>query len=186
MNLADAQRKWELAIQRFNINPIYKDKVFNTELLTDKLRYVGPNWVKNASRKSLFLHGCAGSGKTFYALQLLKSLIIRDIWVIYVRSDDLDHELLEAQMNGLEMDTIRKYKEVPILFIDDLGVERPTDRLRTQFCKIFDYRHETGVTVCTSNLRMDQLPDILGDRIASRLSNFYEVEFPERDLRKKD
>ena len=80
---------------------------------------------------------------------------------------------------------MEKYCEVPVLFIDDLGTEKDSDRVRQQYGKIIDERVGNELpTVYTSNLDLDHIGKTLGDRIASRLQVSYQIKFPDRDLRK--
>jgi DNA replication protein DnaC len=77
-----------------------------------------------------------------------------------------------------------RYSEIPILFLDDLGSERESDRIRMQYFSIIDSRVSNELpTVYTSNLDLDQIQKVLGERIASRLKISYQVRFQDKDLR---
>lgn len=176
---------WIEAISRSDIQKIYhKASLDNCPELPLKIVEIGKRWVKSPKKTSLYLHGCTGSGKTYFSTCLYRALVEKNYpWIIYKKSDDLDNELLEAIEYKQEKSKIQMYSEVPFLFIDDIGVERLNDRVIRQFYTIIDKRVGNGlITVMTSNLAIHQLP--LGDRILSRLEHFYSIEFPNTDIRK--
>ena len=146
---------------------------------------LGRRWVSNPKRPSLYLFGNTGSGKTHFATSLFREMVERGYgWIIFKKSDDLDDELLSAIENKHEKTCLSKYCEVPLLFIDDLGVERAGDRVIRQYYKIIDKRIGEGLTtVITSNAPKDKLD--MGDRISSRLELFLSIEFPKVDIRKQ-
>ena len=148
--------------------------------------YAGKEWVENP--KSLYVTGSIGSGKTYFCFALLRELLEQREchWVIFVRSCDLDDELLNACETGRESYCLEKYKTVPFLFIDDLGVERTTDRVIKQYYNIIDFRVSNSLpTVFSSNLTPEDTSTTLGDRISSRLQVAKIIKFPKQDLRKQ-
>lgn len=82
-------------------------------------------------------------------------------------------QLLEAlrPSEGREPEvTIQEIAEVPLLALDDLGVERPTDWALERLDLLFDMRYEALLpTVVATNLARRELEEILGSRIVSRL-----------------
>src|SRR5207248_2271319 len=107
-------------------------------------------------------------------------------WILFVTSTQIDVELLQAIENGQEVVKIQKYKEVPFLFIDDLGTERSSERIVRQYYQIIDHRQSNMMsTIYSSNLTIEQLKDVLGDRTYSRMKLSYQLKFPDEDLRNK-
>ena len=177
--------KWENAVKSFRIGKIYQEAVLKNVFMG--LRMFAMNWAKLPT-ETLYLSGPPGCGKTYASIAILKELILQQKyhWIIYTRSDDLDSELLKSMEQKNEADVIEKYSEVPILFIDDLGTERPTERVLKQYLNIIDSRTSNCMpTVYTSNLAIEEVAKTLGDRIASRLQSAYEIIFPRRDYRKQ-
>lgn len=175
---------WKKAIERDGIQSIYhKTSLENCPLLPNGIVELGKRWMKSKRKPSLYFFGNTGSGKTYFAYALYRALVeSKHPWMIFVKSFDLDEELLSAIEERQEKTKIVKYCEVPILFIDDLGVERPSDRMIRQYYSIIDKRvGDNLTTIITSNVPRDNLP--LGDRIISRLGHFYEIQFPKRDNR---
>lgn len=177
---------WQKACAVAQIRPIYQNASFETcNEIPRAIVDLGIRWVKSSRKTSLYLHGNTGSGKTYFSTAIFRYLVEsgKYPWIIFKKSDDLDEELLTAIQEKDEKFHLEKYFEVPVLFIDDLGVERPTERIVRQYYSIIDRRVSSNLlTIITSNVRKQDLP--LGDRTISRLEQFYSIEFPKRDLRK--
>jgi DNA replication protein DnaC len=176
---------WERAIELFSIGKIYHEASLVN--LPEKIKNFFYEWIEAPKGRSLYLSGSPGSGKTYASICLLKSLIDKRkySWIIYVRSDELDNELLKACDERAESYVLEKYHEVPFLFIDDLGVERVNDRIIKQYYSIIDRRlNNLMPTVFTSNISRKDIEKNLGDRIASRLQMTTEIIFPKKDYRK--
>jgi len=184
------EARWDDFLTRFKIGKRYHHAHLNE---VKKLYFwayeEGMNWLNFRIKPSLYLSGNPGSGKTFMGLALLRGIIERKIHkadIRFIRSDDLDDQLLQAIEDKNESYAIENYCEVPVLFIDDLGVERPNDRVIKQYYKIIDRRlNNLTTTIFTSNIPRVNIDKNLGDRIASRLEMCQEIRFPERDLRKE-
>ena len=70
--------------------------------------------------------------------------------------------------------------------LDDLGVEKPSERIIKQYYNIIDRRLNNLLpTIFTSNFSIEKIGNNLGDRIASRLEMAIEIKFPKKDLRKE-
>lgn len=175
---------WKSTIERNEIENIYhRASLNNCPFLPDGIVQLGKKWVKSYEKPSLYLFGNTGSGKTYFAYALYSALVMMKFpWVIFVKSFNLDEELLAGIEERQEKSILMKYCEVPILFIDDLGVERPSDRIIRQYYSIIDRRTGNGLTtVITSNVKIEDLP--LGSRTISRLGHFYGIQFPNKDIR---
>lgn len=185
--MLERRLRWEKAYKHFKILKVHQDACLeNVEKITPAIANAGKKWIKNP-KNSLFLSGNTGSGKTYFCIALLRELIESyNPWVIYIRSDALDNELLKAVEDRQEDYVLEKYNSVPYLFIDDLGVERISDRLIKQYYSLIDTRMGNLLpTIFTSNTAMENIKNTLGDRIASRLEMAIEIRFPKKDLRKE-
>lgn len=178
---------WINSQKNNNIGSLYANvSLENNNLLPPTILDKGKHWIKCRHKTSLYLSGNAGSGKTYFALCLVRSLAENgNPWHIFAKSHDLDTEFLKAIFDNQEDYVIDKYKSVPFLFLDDLGVERPNERIIKQYYSIFEHRVSNCMcTIVTSNQKLENIHKIVGDRIASRLQGSYEINFPNRDLRK--
>ena len=179
---------WKEAIILFNIDEMYQDANFqNAQFLPEKIIELGRRWILSKKKTSLFLSGNVGSGKTYFSICLLKELVDAGCrWVIFIKSNDLDLELLTAIEERREIGVLKKYCEVDFLFIDDLGVERLSERMQRQYHTIIDRRTANYLpTVFTSNYEKRSINEILGSRIASRLALAYASNFPTKYFRKQ-
>jgi DNA replication protein DnaC len=186
---------WQEAIHSFGIHKIYHEAgLNNASLLPIEIVEMGKKWNKAEKKPSLFLYGNAGCGKTYLAICLFRNLILNNLTCIFVKSEKLDNELLQASLGKLsnakgypisEWDLFQKYGQVPYLFIDDLGSEGDSDRVRRQYYTIIDERVGNELpTIYTSNLSVEMIAKSLGERIASRLQVSYQIKFPSIDHRK--
>ncbi|OGP46698.1 MAG: hypothetical protein A3K30_03160 [Deltaproteobacteria bacterium RBG_13_51_10] len=65
---------------------------------------------------------------------------------------------------------------IDILFLDDLGIEKPTEWAQQILYQIIDKRYSNlKKTVFTSNLSLDALSERLGDRIPSRIAEMCSI-----------
>jgi DNA replication protein DnaC len=190
---------WQDAVKKYRIQREYHDaSLANAKLIPPSIIQQGLDWLKEPPRCSLFLHGNAGSGKTYYMTALLRGLLEKirspQTVVVYDKSVYIDKNLHRASMgeyqseNGWsisEESLLRTYSEVSYLFIDDLGVECDSERVRRQYTTFLDERFSNHLpTICTSNLTPEELGKTLGDRVASRMNLAKRIEFPPHDHRK--
>jgi len=155
------------------------------------LEYI--EWARNWAIEptSVFLCGGYGTGKTHFAFAMIREVFRacpRKIWPRYFTSPTLDSRLLKAvkSEDGDEF-ALRDAAEQDLLFIDDLGRETKSERLKRQYFEILNYRHVHHLpTILTSNFNLDQLGEVIDGAIASRIQEWQTIEFTGRDLRKQN
>lgn len=146
--------------------------------------------------KGLYFHSSVkGSGKTRLAVSIANDLIekrqvvakfcttiqildqIRETWGSREKERD------QADQISTETRLIRDIVSVPLLIIDDIGVEQPKDWINERFYNILNGRMiEKRITIFTSNFRIDELK--LEDRIVSRIDKMaLPIEFPAESIR---
>lgn len=135
--------------------------------------------ISNNRGQGLFIHGPTGSGKS-YLLGCVANYLCGKISVKYlVYADFLDK--LRATYNSRdneysEQQMIDQVKNVGLLLLDDLGVEKPTEFSLKNLAQIIDYRYRNCLPlVVTSNFTLEELirrsqADLYGERIVWRLS----------------
>lgn len=128
------------------------------------------------TRRGIYIHGGVGSGKTHIAYALFKNVkevlkLERDplFWntteLLAEIKEDFDRRYDSKHHIDEELMTARV-----VLFLDDIGAEKPTDWVQETFYRILNGRYERMLpTVFTSNLTIAQLAERMGDRIASRI-----------------
>jgi len=127
----------------------------------------------NAKHYFLTFVGEPGRGKSHLALGigwhwLENNLGLVKYYQVESLLDDLRHGFrADTDEKAQQFDELlERIKEVPLLILDDLGVEQSTPWARAKLDEIIDYRYiRWEKTVLTTNLA----PAKLQDRIASRL-----------------
>lgn len=139
-------------------------------------------WVKDPQKRTLFLWGETGSGKTYTAFALMRYFFESGTkWIQYISAPDI---LLMGKTEVGIMRLKEVYGECPLLLVDDLGVERAAEWEIKHIFTLFDIRYNAGLpTIVTSNLNLENLTKVLDKRIVSRLAG-ETVKFPDEDLRK--
>jgi DNA replication protein DnaC len=75
-----------------------------------------------------------------------------------------------------EQGIIEEYSSNPVLILDDLGSERPTEWVREKLNMIINFRNIRGLkTIYTSNFAPEELQNRLDERITSRILQQCEV-----------
>ena len=121
---------------------------------------------------SLVLSGTPGLGKTHLAIASMLHMRKRyDNSPLFLSAPELFVELRDRIKNNVtERSIIDRYLRVPLLVIDDLGVETKTDRSVETFYSIVDGRsRNNGQLIITSELTIKDIGEIYGDRLSSRL-----------------
>ena len=152
---------------KINFPPIYKKATlddFDTEILSDVDK-----------SKSLYIFGESGCGKTHLASALIHNDYVNknEYEIEFITMSKLLQRIRRTYNNDegeTEDEIIERFSKVKHLYIDDIGVEKPTDWVINIIYLILDerYTHELR-TVFTSNLDLNQIKDRLGQRIASRV-----------------
>lgn len=153
-----------------------------------------------AEAKGLFLWGNVGAGKTSLAVAVLKERLAEGKAGLFIETPDLLDRIRRSYGDdGPNADeVIDAARTVPVLVLDDLGVEVPNDWTREKLYQIINARYSWELeTICTTNLPPSRLanPETvaggryprtilrLGDRSTSRLMAMclvYEFTGPDR------
>jgi len=169
-----------------------------------KASYEGfPKTIVQACKRSvmaksgLYIWGGVGRGKTWLAVATLKDLIkttelpkelrnnvrhniyhFRDYYrFVYVNwLLILIKSTYDANDTQTEQAIIKEYTNIPVLVLDDIGAERPTEWVREKLNMIIYFRNNKGLkTLFTSNFAPAQLQERLDERISSRIIQQCEV-----------
>lgn len=112
-------------------------------------------------RNGLFISGTKGTGKTHLAAAIANQLIQGGTPVICMTMIDLLSKIKATFDRGggaSEADILRIYKDVPLLIIDDMGTEQPTDWGLSKIYTIINARYEAYMpTIVTTNYSGEEL-----------------------------
>ena len=140
--------------------------------------------------KGLYLYSRQrGSGKTRLAVSTGNAIIkAYKQRVRFITTLDLLGSIKETyndESKYTEQKLVGEYCEIPVLILDDVGVENTKPWVSEIFFKILDTRMTyRKITIVTSNLSIDNLKH--DERIKSRLEKTsIVVQMPEQDIRRK-
>ena len=138
--------------------------------------------------KGVYLHGPAGTGKTYTAYAIAKEVEKRGYYAIFYKVNKLMHYFRDIEREkevGLLDSLISGNSRRDYLFLDDLGANKETEYSIDCLTMILDYRYENLLPVLiTSNASMVELQENVGGRVYSRLIGMcQEVKIDGRDRR---
>lgn len=126
--------------------------------LNDGTGYIEPPEIE---RNGLFITGSYGTGKTHLATAISNQLIKGGIPVICMTMIDLlarIKQTFDRSDNATEAEVMKIYEEVPLLVIDDIGSEQPSEWGSTKMFAIVNARYEAYMpTIVTTNYAGDEL-----------------------------
>lgn len=134
---------------------------------------------------SLLLRGPTGVGKTHFSLAVARAAAEKGLQVVYGSAQQLLHRLEREHFGRQEGDSEQLLCSVPLLILDDLGVEFTSPFYTACLYNIINSRLLAGLpTVISTNLTMAQIKERYGDAIASRITGSYvPLLFVGRDIR---
>lgn len=156
----------------------YSDVPENIRTLFEKMK---------ETRRGIYIHGSAGTGKTHLAYALHKNFT-RTFLIGDEKKTELNSEFVNASELFAEMkrDFDRKEKQYPmttlmesrkLLFVDDIGSEKLSEWVASEFYLLINHRYnEMLPTIFTSNYSLAELAERLGDRIISRIAGMCDIE----------
>jgi len=133
--------------------------------------------VVSEPTKGFLMHGNPGTGKTLLGAIMLNELILR--WGRSGKFLNLSRKYFqkirdtyseESANYGRSWDIIDELCNIPFLVLDDFGIQRGTDWEMEMLYELVDARYsEKRFTVITTNQDLDEIKNLSGGRIYSRL-----------------
>lgn len=122
---------------------------------------------------NLYLFGPYGCGKTGLAICVLRARLEGLEAALFWTMPDLFMRIkatYEASREESENDLIERLSSVPLLVLDDIGTEKPSEWQREKLYQILNRRmNEDLETVFTSNMTPYELEAHVGERIVERI-----------------
>lgn len=129
--------------------------------------------IPAAEQEGLLLQGQVGSGKTHLAAAIANVLIQHQQEVLFlVVPNFLDEMRMSYGNNGEfnESQLMNRAQNAEVLILDDLGAHNFSDWTKNKLFTLINYRiNQCLPMIITTNLQLDDLCDILGERIISRI-----------------
>jgi DNA replication protein DnaC len=182
---------WDEFCELNDIFPRYREvSINNLKIADDDTGSFVDKAIRFVSKpKSVILMGKAGRGKTHFMFAILRGMFDNN----FMRIGDVryfDHVELERRLQ----EEMIKYKSsrylietlssVPILLLDDFGIDTGTQRHERDFYEIFNKRFgKELITIISTNLDTDGIAKAYGERIVSRLQEAVTIKFNGQDLR---
>lgn len=177
--LAEKQR-WERVQARAGITPRNAEMRFKN-YRTDTPEQQHVHDVCNAYAKriydgerveSLIITGGVGTGKTMIATCMINALY-KSKRVLIIKLADMLRYIKGSYQAGAEyteFQAIDKFSSYDLLILDEVGASRETDNDKLLIFDVIDGRYQNMLpTVIISNLNIDGIKEVLGDRVVDRL-----------------
>ncbi len=137
--------------------------------------------VNEKFSNNIIIIGGVGTGKTHLAYALLNALSEKkeyngyryypDSFISYRTVKAIIDEIKASWKDPVYSNPVCDLSKVPLLIIDEIGVQYGTDSERTELYDIFNNRYNDMLpTIVISNNTLPELQRILGQRIYDRLS----------------
>ena len=173
------------SLRSMNIPKEYWGKLFDSYIPQNASQQtaleVAKRFVKGWDKASaggygLFFIGSCGTGKTHLACAVMQSLMSsRRLESRYLRIADLIQHIRSSwRQDSEESDAtiIRRYVDLPLLVIDELGVQAGSDNEQQLLFQIVDSRlSECRPTIFISNLSAQSIATVIGERLADRIQS---------------
>ena len=126
--------------------------------------------VPDGKVKTLLLHGGSGLGKTFLLGCVEAAVRERGVDALYTTAYDLLNELRNAFFSR-SGDSVTAFFDVPLLLIDDLGMEPLMENITVeQIYNLLNARLTRGLyTAVSTNLSREEVRSRYTERFTSRL-----------------
>jgi DNA replication protein DnaC len=171
-------------------NATFEDnKDSNTETAFKLLKEWADNFP-NVKKRTIFISGAVGVGKTYLLKCIANQLIKKEVYVFYSTAFKMNNDFLEYCKAGSDEKSyfLSPYLDSEVLLIDDLGTEPILNNVTLDYLYlVLNERMIAGKSVIiNSNLEIDAILDRYGERIFSRIidkRNGLALKLSGKDLR---
>lgn len=152
----------------------YKPKTNEAEHVVKTLRRYVDTWPARFDKGcSLILSGNVGTGKTHLAcatgLALISKYLVR---TTYATVAEIMREIRAtySKSDATEDSVLKVYASVPLLILDEVGVQSGSDHEHTMLFEVINRRYaEMLPTIVITNLGVRDLENAIGERLVDRL-----------------
>jgi hypothetical protein len=160
------------------VPPIYRDT--ELRLLSTVCSETAKNWAPNVGKGNLLIHGTTRTGKSRTAWYICKRLHPFPV-VTHLSMRELEFLLAEGYKNGTWHRIVNHWCTLPLLFIDDLGKEKTTEKIGSILFQVIDERTANKLpTIITTNhngsaLEARFVEPETGAAFVARLREFFDL-----------
>ncbi len=177
LNKDDTFDKFNLAYYSSDVNP----EIGVSPRMAANAAYIAcRNFCDNfeGEKKSLYIYGPTGVGKTFVTSCITNYLIEKGIAVLYHSAYRLFSFVDDYKFNRVPRDNYKAdydlIYDADLLIIDDLGTEFINSNSQAVLFDILNTRYQTGKkTVISTNLSLAEIDGVYSERISSRIAGNY-------------
>lgn len=119
------------------------------------------HWLKH--HQNIILTGATGCGKTYLGCAIGHYFCQQGMPVRYYRLKGLQEQLRQVHGDGTYPRFLAQLNKIPILILDDWGMETLTTEQRSDLLDIIDARHEQGSMIIMSQLPVDKWHELIGE-----------------------
>lgn len=134
------------------------------------------SFLPDGKYKALVIGGAVERGKSHLAIAVCRAWLALEVPARYVFVPWMLDELRAGQFKETEETYYQQmvmYQTVPMLCLDDLAAEKPTETAREKITTILQMRFEAGLhTMVTMNKPINAIPGDDEGRIGSRLRRY--------------
>lgn len=166
-----------------NIPPRFADATFETYQAVntqagsnrDICREYAETWLsRKAAGEGLLLCGTPGTGKTHLAASIARHVADKAQESVFITTAARIIRAFRRTWAGNpeigELDVLAKYCEPGLLIVDEIGVQYGTDSERNILFEVINDRYEDMLpTILISNLPLNELSALLGERVVDRM-----------------
>lgn len=167
-----------IADDRYLTARIENDDRKNVKVSNAVVRYTQKWKEMHDKNMGILFYGEVGRGKTFYAGCIANRLLEQGTQVIMTNMSSL----ITAMSKDFEKDKakiLEKISSVPLLVLDDLGVERDTPYIAEKLQEIIDTRYRSKKPlIVTTNLTPDELKNPVDIRYKRMYDRLLEMCYP--------
>lgn len=158
----------------------------NEKYINAMKRYVANFDNFKEQGRGILLHGPTGHGKTYLAACIANALIDKGYRAVFTSMSRIERTLQKSW--GDRQEYIDFLSRVPLVVIDDIGVERNTSYMGEIIYSVIDARYTAGLPlIATTNLTLAELAkpaEVKEQRIYGRLLEMcYPIEIKGRNKR---
>ena len=144
-----------------------RQRGYSYELLKPPAKAAGAERRSYHGERSIILLGASESGKTFVAYRLARLAFLFGKDVIAMTADEARSKWL-AEGGGERW--LNRIKKVPLLLLDDLGMENASDGWRAAVYEVINKREEEGLPcIVTANKTREFFASNYSTGLANRL-----------------